>query len=847
MSTAVLLMLLASVLPAIARWPPHGEKCAPCVCKRMNVEGVRRSWLRSALCSNLNLTQILKLPSDADYLNLDGNYIESIDFDAISSFQALNALSMRDNPLQTLEMNVFQNLSRLQFLDLTGCNLTDVPTAVFNNTKLDTLRGLKIDKLPYNLFEGLSQLRHLQLTTDDDEIQPGLLDELNLRQVELSLTLARHLPPAFFPWDSAQATHLQKVTIRGRHLETLEEDLFQSLINIQDIRLYLNMPNLPSGLFKANDSSSSDTRRLKMLLIDGVDSLPGDIFHDLTFLTHLTIHGLKTALSGDFTKGLSRLIFLDLSNNDIKQLEQSWFERLPLKELNLSGNSLTHIREELTPLNQVNMLNVSFNKLRTLHPRAFHTFRIELTELDLSHNEIHDLPGTLFREMINLKTLHLDHNAINEMDPFQFKDTTYLHNLFLQFNNIDSLKYDNFTDLQDLVQLNISHNNISRLGDYTFLELAQLRVLDLSYNYIETIPNDLMSIDLLDQVNFLGNPLMCDCGVALLLQIVHWGYSHVKVEAECAGPPEHAGKSILDLERSACPGLVILTTWGMQSTTFSYLPTGVSAKSSVQSVPDSQTYPESSKLEQISTQTSTEPSMHSVTDNQMTLESSTLEHTAQITTESNELFHTGNLTSTELGSMEHNTTQTETSSQIDNIGEFPPETSTQVITESQVISDSTKSSLPNYTIAQSTSAPSTNAISVEQSSSEPSKHSETTKLFPEWSRISSDTSPSSTEGTFAEIIQLSSSDSDKAPSTVHWVGTEATDSQQTSSSSATEIVPRESREVMRGNLLIHILIIVIGSLIILSVIVFIVLWLVKHVCSTGRTYVTKSGRSYRIV
>lgn len=447
-----------------------------------------------------------------------------------------------------------QNLDAIQILDLTGCSLTNASGGIFNNTKLKILKGLKVNQLPHNLFSGLPWLRQVQLTSDDEEIPSDLFAGLNLHQIELTVTHARHLPHTLFSHDSALSTALKKVTIKGDLLNSLHEGLFQSLINIQDISLYLNMHTLPVGIFQAETTDSMEKRHLKQILIDGVHSIPAGIFHDLCFLDQLTIHGLKTTLPRTFTQGLSLLTHLDLSENDIKKIEKSWFRDLLLRKLSLAQNNLTAIHDELHYLDQVKLLNLSGNQLTTVHPEAFYTFRQELTKIDLSYNKISNLPGTIFSDAFNLLALHLDHNDLSEMDPVMFKEMLPLQSLYLEFNSIKSLKYEHFTNLQDLVHLNMSYNNISQIGDATFHDLIMLKVLDISHNQIETIPDNLFAeIELLEQVYFQGNPLNCECGVDLLLRIADHGYQYVEVLAECGKPVHYAGMSVLSLERNLCP------------------------------------------------------------------------------------------------------------------------------------------------------------------------------------------------------------------------------------------------------------------------------------------------------
>ncbi|VDO38323.1 unnamed protein product [Haemonchus placei] len=130
---------------------------------------------------------------------------------------------------------------------------------------------------------------------------------------------------------------------------------------------------------------------------------------------------------------LSKLVFVDLSNNKLERLPASFSKLTKLETLVVSGNQLKD--DGL----------FDFSALESLHV------------LDLSYNSLTAIPPTLMsRKLVHLHTLNFAHNKITEVTP--------------ELNIIEHMK-----------SLNLSENEITSLP-WAIGQMEKIKVLDLSQN-----------------------------------------------------------------------------------------------------------------------------------------------------------------------------------------------------------------------------------------------------------------------------------------------------------------------------------------------------------------------------
>ncbi|NXP46249.1 LRC20 protein, partial [Heliornis fulica] len=108
------------------------------------------------------------------------------------------------------------------------------------------------------------------------------------------------------------------------------------------------------------------------------------------------------------TEGIHRI---SLANNELKSLTSRFVTTFSqLRELNLSGNYLHRLPEELTSLLHLRAINLSRNRFRRF-PEPLVTVAT-LETIDLEENEITEVPMEKLASMTSLQSLNLRANPV---------------------------------------------------------------------------------------------------------------------------------------------------------------------------------------------------------------------------------------------------------------------------------------------------------------------------------------------------------------------------------------------------------------------------------------------------
>lgn len=104
--------------------------------------------------------------------------------------------------------------------------------------------------------------------------------------------------------------------------------------------------------------------------------------------------------------------------------------------------------------------------------------------LDLSQNELTEIPDGVFGTLSKLKNLDLSSNHITHIQKGSFSGLVQLERLYLYANRIHSIHLEAFKGLDALLELKLQGNQLSSLP---FMHFPKLLLIDLSYNYMPTL------------------------------------------------------------------------------------------------------------------------------------------------------------------------------------------------------------------------------------------------------------------------------------------------------------------------------------------------------------------------
>uniref|UniRef100_A0A8D8V0Y6 Leucine-rich repeat neuronal protein 2 n=1 Tax=Cacopsylla melanoneura TaxID=428564 RepID=A0A8D8V0Y6_9HEMI len=170
---------------------------------------------------------------------------------------------------------------------------------------------------------------------------------------------------------------------------------------------------------------------------------------------------------------------LVLKYNKIKTVDSAIQFYSSLQYVDLSHNQLVNIPiKGFEPQEKLVELQLNHNKLSSVNNKTFIGLK-SLKVLNLRGNFLEDLPDSLFAPLSHLEELDLGQNRISRIDRACFEGLTALRILYLDDNQLRSVPTPSFTYLGMLAELRVGLNVFSTLGDGAFNGLGRLSTLDL--------------------------------------------------------------------------------------------------------------------------------------------------------------------------------------------------------------------------------------------------------------------------------------------------------------------------------------------------------------------------------
>ncbi|KAL6440403.1 hypothetical protein ACFW04_003142 [Cataglyphis niger] len=275
--------------------------------------------------------------------------------------------------------------------------------------------------------------------------------------------------------------HLKRFNFKGNLIEEIEEGAFE--------RIKLR------GLFLADNQLES---------LNFVSSLPDT-------LTEFVASGNRIASISDnaFSK-LSRLLYLNLDDNEIETLQSGVFQGLEsLQSLTLTNSNITTVElSAFRGLTALRTLDLHRNSIRDLQKGTFAELTA-LKELNLAYNNI--VKATFADLPLSVDFLHLDYNEIDVLEEGNFIQAPRftlsltgnrissitrgafnlptLRDLYLNKNLLTTIEGDSYEGLSRLRRLWLSENEISEIRKGACKNLGSLYILDISKNPFQKLEN----------------------------------------------------------------------------------------------------------------------------------------------------------------------------------------------------------------------------------------------------------------------------------------------------------------------------------------------------------------------
>nr|CAD1820692.1 unnamed protein product [Ananas comosus var. bracteatus] len=461
---------------------------------RNNINSTLPRWL-------WNLTSIT-------HLDLSSNEFHGFIPDELSCLKSLNVLSLGYNNFEGMSPKAFSNLCSLNTLDLSVVGFSGEINKWVERLLSCMQQNLQILNFPDNNLRGnlSGWLENMTSLTEIDLTGNSLNGTIPLGVWRLTNLTRLFLDSNFF-----EGTIIEVQLSQLQRLKWL--DLGDNSFNVQISHdwippfqlkeLYLDSCNL-GPKFPTWLQGQTQLEELSLSNNGIVDALPNwlwNISSSLVYvdisnnqikgklplsLDHLMLELLdlgSNQLEGPLPALLQILYFLDLSNNfftgPIPNSTLSSLVCLLLSNNSFGGNVPLSLCESIS----LRVLDISNNKLSGEIPSCLGMLQGQLVILDMMNNNLSGKVPTSLGKLGALAILDLSNNSLSGEIPSSLQYCTQLVNLNLGYNNFSGTipKWIG-ESLPALIVLSLCSNTFSGSIPSEIVQLGYLRALDLSHN-----------------------------------------------------------------------------------------------------------------------------------------------------------------------------------------------------------------------------------------------------------------------------------------------------------------------------------------------------------------------------
>ena len=371
----------------------------------------------------------------------------------------------------------------------TYCHLTSLSMGSFNYThNVETLdvSDNQLSSFGSGSFLGLRNLKYISLARNPLYIIPfGLFcDNTLLEYIDISQLKLDVFPSHAFVCKS-KLDKIEAIDLSNSGIKDVPSESLDNLPSLKSLNLGENQ------LVEIYKSSFDGGVSLKHLnLSHNVITYMFPYFCDyLPKLTSLHLRGNRfDKFLFEEMSNCSMVEVLDLSFNQIRYFSGSSSKMVSLQVLNISSNKIKHLNFSLEMSKDLRWLDASANEIFEIIDN-FVASNIDLEYFNLSHNALNSSAnfGVIFNNTVDLNILDLSHNQLTDIPAFSFMNLRSLTHLHLDFNSIGNLDGHSFSGLPLLKYLSLSHNNLRSLPMSIFNDLTSLRHVTLSYNKLASV------------------------------------------------------------------------------------------------------------------------------------------------------------------------------------------------------------------------------------------------------------------------------------------------------------------------------------------------------------------------
>lgn len=450
--------------------------------------------LRELRLSNMAMKKVpqsIRHSVTLNRLDISCNRIADLDDAGLERIPRLTYLKVQNNRIEKLP-TYFAQLRALTSLNISNNKFKDLPAAISELIELKDL-DISFNNIS-SLPEEIGQLHNLQrLVIVGNQISKipeecrGLVSLvlLDCRRNNLSdLSLVCKLPKVDTLYADHNAVHALDLVVGPRltHFDASSNDITQ---------------------LRVMDLHTSEPFRLTSLNISHakLSSLDGVALSHLTELKELRLAHNSFRFIPDTLGALQRLEYLSVSDNHLDALPDSIGDLMSLRTLDAHNNSLSELPVSMWQCSSLEIINVTSNLLLNWHDPPGPPIGSDIYSSGGDSQRKPSTAGSVNGTQSytpplakSLRKLYLGENRLTDDALHPLTILRELQVLNLSFNNIQELPPSFFRNLRNLEEIYLSGNNLSTIPTEDLTKLERLSVMFLNGNKLQVLPSELASL-----------------------------------------------------------------------------------------------------------------------------------------------------------------------------------------------------------------------------------------------------------------------------------------------------------------------------------------------------------------
>lgn len=426
---------------------------------------------------------------ELEKIDLRNNRISQLESDAFGQLTNIKEIYLAGNRLSRMNSDVFEGIKTLQKLDLSENFITNFPVIALKeieNVKVLNLSSNMIKKMDATYLQALKSLQILDLSRNGiTSIPPGTFrEQTNLRFLDLSLNSLR----------TVSSMISDKSLNKMNSLFKIEDDALEGLNSLQTLIIRDNnillIPGSALGRLPKLTNLYLDYNRVAALSSDILGSIQAE---DIRYMS-LSRNVIRELPGGSFQM-FKNLLFLDLSGNSLAILNAEMFVGLEnsLMELKLGQNKITNIGNIPLKLSQLRRLDLSYNNIVDIPRNAFEGVE-NLVYLNLSNNHhFAPTPSNIIGSLGKLQILDISNIGLRTVQSELFSKSPSLRAIYLKNNKLTEITDGTFNNLRNLTIVDLSNNNIMTIKPGAFINAMNIRSLSLKGNQLSAFKGEIFN------------------------------------------------------------------------------------------------------------------------------------------------------------------------------------------------------------------------------------------------------------------------------------------------------------------------------------------------------------------